>query len=656
MHSRRAFRTLSAVVLLAAAAPFPGAAGGEDSRLLWKVDVTGRTDRFLELCPAGDKLVVVHKCAVYAYDADTGKQLWRFPEKGEADRYMGMNRSSPFIRGVLGDCLVTTLTVRDRNQDAGLLFINMADGKLKHTFKFGGDVPRLTVGKYVDMSWTQPAGKRMAFYTCDEKRERHQVSVIDLESRSEVARFDFPIISYRSGLRVVGDLVLGGVQEAKDQPLRIFSVNVKTGEFYGLRKRGGYMGGLVRHVLPDGRQVLPEGLLSAKCAYVRPWPKAEMARQFAGVLYVRDERSLYRADPENGKPVWKLPLPYYRSRSYRDRDLDCRAASKDVLAYYEQGLIYVLNTADGKLRAVIPAMTPSALARGFSGSETVTAWDSERVYFSCLDGLRVYSARQVDPAKPDPTDCADPAGFMARTRAALAAGENEKALDAIRGIGVAIRLRPAQRREAAQLLSQLARSPAALQNPRPWQKILLADGPLAGELFLAEYQRLAAENVLAVSALIDVGTPRALTAASKIVLGKYGTGDTIPMAVEAIKLQTKRDPVEQIAATPGLRPWRAMLLMADGPMDDATFRRRLPKMRACVPTKMRGKNETRMSWGRSLRFLMPDQAAAVVEMSKRDDAIDYREACLEQVESMKKGEGVKKTIEMTRPKKPPEVF
>jgi outer membrane protein assembly factor BamB len=650
---------LASVLLISLAGVLsPVAAGGEDSRLLWKVEVDGLTDRFVELCPAGDKLIVVRKGVLYAHDVATGKQLWRFPEKGTACRYMGMNRTWPFIRGVFGDCLVTILTSRDRYPGAGLLFINLADGRLKHSFRFGKDAPNFTASKYVDPGWTQPAGKHMAFSTCDNKRERFQVSVIDLESRSEVSRFDFPIISYRSGLRVVGDLILGGVREAKNKPLRIFSLNMKTGEFFGVRARGGYPRGLVRHVMPDGSQVIPEGLISSKGAYVRPWPKAELTRQFAGALYVRDERSLYRADPQTGKAMWRLPLPYYRSYSYRERDLNCRVASKDILAYYEDGLIYVLSTTDGKLRAVIPALSLSVMSRSHSGRDTITAWDSKRVYFSCIEGLRVFSTRQVDPAKPDPTDSGDPAGYLARTRAALSADNNEKALDAIRGIGVAIRLRPAQRREAAGLLSQLARSPASRKNPRPWQKILLADGPLAGGLFLSDFQRTSGENPAATSALIDVGTPTALAAAARIVLGKYKRGYTLPMAIEAIRISTKKDATEKVAATSGLRGWLVMQLLVDGPMDEATFRRRLPQMRACIPTKPRAKNETRMSWGRNLRFLLPEQAAAVVELSKRDDAIYYREACLEQAESMKRGEGVKKTIEITKSKakKPPEVF
>jgi hypothetical protein len=539
--------------------------------------------------------------------------------------------------------------------------IGLADGKIRRTFKYGADAPKFEVGGFPSLGFTQPAGKRIAFYSCDEDRKRHQVSVIDLESWSEVARFDSPVINYRVDLRVAGDLVVGVMSSGKEGvPDRIFSVDIAGGQLYSLPVRGGHGRGGAYHVLADGSRWLPEGRINPRCGYQRPWPKAGASRLTGGGLFLRDELGVCRLDPADGRELWRTDLPYYWMATLRsDRPCDFHAASDQLFALTEQGLIYVLSAADGKLRAVIRAITPSSMKRGHHGTEMLTAWDSERIYFSGLDGLRVYSARAVDAARPDPGDCGDPASYLARCRAALAAGDGKRAFEEVRGLGGAIALRPAMRREAAQLLSQLARSQAARLNPKLWQEVMLADGPLAGDLFVAEYAKEVENSSAAVAALIRVGTPRALGLAGKLSPGRYKSGRTMPLALEAIRKRTGARPVEQAAATPGLKPSGVLSLLVDGALDDATFRRRLPTVRRCVPTEPLGRGVVPMSWGRCLRFLTPEQVVAVLEGSKRVDAVSYREACREQAESAKNGEGRKEAVKVegTPPKKkPPEVF
>jgi len=619
--------------------------------------VAGENDRFVEVVPGGDKLLVVRGGVVYALEAATGRQLWRFPEKGQATHDMGMGRTTAFMHGVLGDCLITSLADLEGNRGGGLLAINLADGKVKRQFVFGTDAPKFTVGKYVSPGWYQPAGKRMAFSCQDEEGKRYQIAVIDLETWTEVSRFDAPLLDYTHDLRVVGDMVAGVIRMEGVGAGQIFTADLKAGQLYVLPLRQGYLHGLVHHVLADGSQLIPEGRVNARCGYERPWPKAGLSRLIGGNLYVRDERGFYRADSADGHELWRLTLPYRGSLGgfYRG-ELLTRGASSEVVTLTEGGLIYVVEAAGGKPRAVIRALPASALSKSFHASETITAWDSERVYFSCLEGLRVYSTRPVDPAKPDPTDSGDPTSYLANCRAALVRNDHQAALDGIQGIGVAIGLRPAQRREAAELLSQLARSPVAELNPRAWQEVLLTDGPLAGELFMAEYERLAEKNPAAVAALMAIGTDRALVAASRLVPGEYSRGDTLPLALEAARKRGGARPVEQALAIPGLRPWRVLDILTAEPMDEATFARWLPRMRECVPKEQQKRDEVSMAWGRGLLLFPPARVQAVLEGMTRQDAADCREVCRKQAESQAKGEGEKQPLNQVKAKPPVEEF
>jgi hypothetical protein len=200
-------------------------------------------------------------------------------------------------------------------------------------------------------------------------------------------------------------------------------------------------------VLPDGTFLMGPARFNAACGHMGMWPHP-MPSCVGDEVYVRDALGLCRVDLHDASIAWRCPIPWPHT-IWNDRSDGLIAAGGGIVAMLERGSLCIADAATGGLRAAIRT----------AGRHI--ACDGSRVYVADLTEVRAYSTHQVDPARPDPTDAGDPACYLARCRAALLAGDFDGALPAIRGIGVAAGLRKETLDEAAELLSQLARSPNA---------------------------------------------------------------------------------------------------------------------------------------------------------------------------------------------------
>ena len=446
------------------ARPAPG-----PKRLLWEVKTGGGQDRFVQLVPAEGRLLGLRAGALYAHDARSGRELWRFPKEGLA------NNPDPifghFILGVIGDCVITELPMRDGRHYGGVAAIRLADGELVREFE-----PEFET-RYKRLSWEPLLGERAVFWAHDEDRLLNKVMVFDLVEWREVARFELP--RGRGHLKASGARVFGIMQREGENFWRAFAVDLDRGEIRSVPLRSSSP---VWFLLPDGGRLVADGRISAGCAFERPWPRARHVVVAGDGVYGRDERGLYRADPRDGSELWK-----FRPGSWDSLQLiKNTAATADVAAFYAHCYLHIIDAKTGALRAAVRVLEDEASAPSF---RIPVACDGPRAYFASPMGLKCCSTRPVEPDRPDPDDPGDPAYALARCRRALLEGDFEDALKAIRGIGPLVGLRPACREEAAELLSQLSRSPASTFHPRLWRGIILSDGRVAGGLFREDYER-----------------------------------------------------------------------------------------------------------------------------------------------------------------------
>jgi len=521
-------------------------------RLLWEIETGGGKDCFLELTPAEDKLLAMRKGALYGFDAETGKVAWRFPREGRAASFADprYSRYAPYILGVLERHAITRVPDEGGRYGLGVLAIRLEDGQVAREFR-----PELSF-PHRNSRWKRLDGTRIAFSALNEERTRTEVVVVDLLKWCEIARFELPTVS--GDLRVFGGRVHGLLRRQQESFSRAFTLDMERAQLYSCPLRKGWSAPLKFALLPDGSRVFSQGRISARCAFEGPWPHWGEVYVAAGGVYGRDHRGFYRADPADGRVLWRLGLG--PSRPYRWSF----GASANLVAIADSGYVRVVEAGTGRPLAAIRTR------HDLSHIHTELACDDRRVYHSDPTGLRAYSSRPVDPEKPDRDDPGDPACVLARCREALANGEFERALGLLKGIGPSIPLRPSMREEVAALFSQLRRSPAATLHPELWRKLMLSEGWIAGELFLQEYERLRAAGPL-----LAVGTRRALLAASKICERPSADAHSAFLAAEAEEVLTGRRPLEKHLAH-GSRHAEVALRL---PMDDETFARLLPKLR-----------------------------------------------------------------------------
>jgi len=584
-------------------------------RLLWEVRTAGGRDRFVEAVPAGDKLLAVRKGVLYAFDVETGALQWRFPRWGTAVRFADPEYEycAPFILGVVGKEIITRLPEGPEGSEPGVMAIRISDGQVTRELR-----PDL-VFPHREMAWKCLVGTRIAFWAHDEHFVRTQVSVADLAEWREIARFELPRV--QGDIQVRAGRAYGKLQGEKF--CRAFTVDLDRGEMHSVPVRAAPSYAPKLTLLPDGALLVDEGRLSATCAYERPWPGAKQATVAGEAVYVRNVRGFYRADPRDGSELWRLKLAPWR---WGHRNV---AATPNVVACAEDGYVYVIDARTGRLRAAIRTYRdlPSRNPR----ERAYLACDDRRVYLARATGLKAYSTQPVDPEEPDPNDPGDPAYVLARCRNALVEGDYESALRTTKGIGISVQLRTSQRKEVAELLSQLSRSPAATFYPDLWEKLLTHDGWVAGELFLEEYSHIGASG-----ALLAVGTEPALRAASEIIDRRKAPADSVYLAAEAAELLTGRRPLEKFLLHRG-RHARVALWF---PMDDETFGRLLPELRK--------RSLEQLSYHAS--SLSPRQVLLLFEEGRGSERIALLvDAARLQEESRARGEGEKETIPIEKP-------
>jgi hypothetical protein len=235
----------------------------------------------------------------------------------------------------------------------------------------------------------------------------------------------------------------------------------------------------------------------------------------------------------------------------------------------------------------------------------------------------------------------------------------DRALEALRGIGGLLLLRPTQRDEAAALLSQLSRLPASRHSPTEWQSLILEEGWIAGELFLEECAKTGAlarfPNLLA---LLRIGTPRALTAAAALLdvprdKLRWDGAHSIWAAVEAARRLRGEAPWEKALTN---IPVAARALMVR-PVDDAAFKRLLPMFPPARPAA-RSSGPPVSSPLEEAWSLTPEQCVQWAGNEVTNDEVGRIVAAAKALMALRgKGEGDREPIEIERPSGPkPEDF
>lgn len=526
-------------------------------RLQWEIETAGGKDSFVELLAAGNRLLAMRKGVLYAFDAATGTEAWRFPEEGRATGYGDARYSGGliFIYGQARGHVFTRLPNVQIYDKTGIIAIRLSDGAVVEEF-----IPALKFHHSLFMRY-QMLDTCAVLWAKNKDYTRAEFSVIDVAEWREMARFEI-----HHG--IVGDpqvwngSLYGMLQRKGEEFCRAFRLDLRRGTLYSVATRTKRNRQPSVTILPDGGMLTPEGRVGPRCAFERPFPERgplPFARYYHGAgggLYVRDELGFCRLDPKTGRELWRFPMANEPIRSY----VVVAGGGHVVLA--ERGYLYVLGTETGRLVLAIRALDDDSSIQGIYWLQQIVL-DRERIYYSSPTGLRVYSLTSLDAEKPDPEDPGDPAYVIAKARARLVQGDFEGGLHALRGIGTALAARPSLREEVGELLSQLSRSPATTLHPELWEKVVDDEGWVAGELFLEDYARRYVAR-----SLIALGTRNALRTAS----GFLKEGKRSLLAAEATRTLKGGRPVVEHAAHGRI----AAAAAVNRPLDDASFRRLLP--------------------------------------------------------------------------------
>ncbi len=583
-------------------------------RLLWEIKTAGGMDAFSAIHPAGDRLVGMRRGVLYALDARTGATCWRYPSAGTASEPHGPNEGlwADVLLAVRGERVILLAPTKDMAAGGPTLIeVSLRDGQLTRPYRHG-----LTLAEPHElrfMCWhPRPTGR---FYPLWNSVE---ASIVDLDLWRESARFkpDGHVYDFK---QTCGSVLYATARRPNEPFARAVTVDLDRGTMCSVPMRGRNRDFLV---LPDGTFLLDSARFNAACGFMGMWPYP-MPVCVGGDVYVRDARGLCRVDLRDASIAWRCPIPWPHSL-WSDRSDGLIAAGGGIVAMLERGSLCLVDAATGGLRAAIRT----------AGRRL--ACDGSRVYVAELTGLRAYATHPVDPARPDPADLGDPACYLARCRAALLAGDFDGALPAIRGIGVAAGLRKETRDEAASILSQLARSPAAVRHPELWQEVMLDDGWAAGELYAEEYSRLRRP-----SSLLAIGTRRSLASAAAMLddPGLWGDmGEEVFLAAEAARVLTGVRPVEKLLNGPEHRIQIAFRV----PLEEDAFTQAL--------SRLRGHSH---GGGKYLidihgHGMSPAQVRQLAEV----DSPNWK-AAKAQMESMARGTGTVEKIVITRPAQAP---
>ena len=586
-------------------------------RLLWEVKTAGGMDSFTELLPAGDKLVAMRRGVLYALDAHTGKTCWRYPLVGTAIEPYDPNYGiwGNVVLAVRGDRVI--MLARH-----GLIEISLRNGNELREYHHGLTFP------HPYLCHERPAGPLYPVWAWSADRNRIEVSVIDLDRWCESARFELDYSA--SFIQARGSVVYLIATRLGEPFSRIITVDLDRQTMHSMPIRCPSLYG-ESQVLPDGTFLLSEGRFNAACGYTGAWPHLGALRVAGDKVCIRDAFGLIRVDPRDASILWRCPVPWPRKLLQIGKSArSAIAVGNGIAAFVEDGSLYVVNAATGKLCWAI--RTGAVFGRIEEEQLSRLACDEARVYLALPSGLRAFSTQPVDSKRPDPTDPGDPAYYLARGRDALRTGDFESALRALQGIGVASGLRKESRDEAAVLLSQLARSLATVLYSDLWHDVMLSEGWIAGERFAEEYTRLRSPGPL-----ISIGTRRSLAAAAGMLdePNLWGQiGEDAFLAGEAARILTGVCPVEKHVEE-GKNPARVEFSV---PTDEETFSRILPRLRA------RGSHLLQFYGDK----LSPTQ---VCQLAEGDTPI--ARAAKFQMESIARGAGTEEKIVITRPAPPP---
>ena len=590
-----------------------GGAGGEarPPRLLWEVPATRFSHRPRQIVPAGDKVLVFTWDVLYALEAKTGRECWRYPQQG----VVRIDDVSAYVLKVLGDEVIVRSSPGQEGPGTGCAALRLSNGSLIRTLI-------LKEVRRCHACWSLlPGTEFVVWYPRDQENRVWTVHVLDVRKWAETARFTLPEVD--GDVMALSGKVYGVMRRGKEkEPFsRCFAVDLKQAVLYSSPMRE-------RHSHPewtldaDGTRHFREGSFSPTCAYLGP-----------------------------GRETDNLEDPRVRARYSKPQWCSSRVTSDEVAAEVRGSFLWVADARTKAMRAGIRVSDAAPYGEDMGDRDVVLAFGAECVYYGWAGGLRAYATWPVDPARPDPEDPGDPAWAIARTRTALEAGDLDRALNSLRGIGGLLLLRPAQRAEAVALLSQLARLPASRHSPDLWQSLVWQDGWIAGELLLDEYAKpgpmARLENLLA---LLRIGTPRALGAAAALLdvppdKLRWDGAHSFWVAVEAARRLHGKAPWEKALAGGG---WAAAALLLR-PVDDATFERLAPLLPPARPFA-RSSDSPHSSLLKEAWFLTPEQLVRWVGDQVTDEELGRVVAASKALAALRgKGEGDREPIEIEAP-------
>ena len=467
------------------------------SRLLWEMKNAGGADRIVELAAAKDKLLCVQHGALLAFDARSGKLLWRYPQEGPVTEFADTTYETvrPFIIAVVGDEVITQIPTPIGQRGRGCVAFKLDDGTISRQFALGPEF-----GGGTDLS-SHIGGSQVAFWKSPLNRDAKvtPVCVFDLKEWKELGRF--AIQGETGELRAVDGRVCGLMIRNGEKFARAFAVDLKDQQLFSVPIRDRQTFQLRLGQLPDGSRIQREGRISEKCAYMYPCTMEWLDKSSPAID--GDRSGITGIDPQTQKKLWSCPGESGSAAVLMQSGNQLLAGGK--------GFLRIVDIKTGALRVSIRAADSFAAARLEDDTQSF-AIDAKRAYWAWPFGLKVYRINPLDPAHADPHDEAEPAYAVAQCRAALQAGEYEAAIDALRGVAVALGLRPEARRSVIEMFSQLMRSPAAAELPKQWTELVCSDGWIAGPMFEEDYERWAGDEPAAAEALLRMNTQNSLKA------------------------------------------------------------------------------------------------------------------------------------------------
>jgi len=551
--------------------------GDKNKRKLWEIKTGVWEDRVQLMLPVQGNIVGMSARSIAAYDGTTGKLLWKYTANGEilCCPYNFSKRPHISIVTAIDDRIIVAPPHNSETLTASVMAIRLSDGKVIRRVKLEEEFGFPDNGyMYRTDRFTRQGSDYGIFWAVSKNWDKSQVMVINLHTWKSELRFNLDAEVKRDMDIFQGHLY--GIMHCKDESFyRAFTVNLKNYEAYTvpMRCNGSFITYPAPFVLPNGDFLLYGGRFSVDCSYECPIPICPYEVTSNG-YYTWNSRGISKLDPDTGRKSWQIDL------GYTGYSFLWVTENEGWTVIISRGHVYAVNAETGELRLALQAheiddpLYDTYFSTSVSAADicrkTRFACDNKRIYYASPYSLKAYSLQAINPDKPDPYDPGDPAFTLRKTREAMQKGEYQNAMKHLYGIAVQVRLRPSMHAEATGLFSQLSRSQIPKRYPREWEKLIISDGWIAGNLFLEPYKKSATKSSIVA---LSLSGKKGLETAAAMLDRKVRQNFPYKTAAEAHEILTGKYPYEKVLKN---GPWYAARDMLSRIISDPVFGRILP--------------------------------------------------------------------------------